>query len=186
MEDLQILEALFARSEKALAALAEKYGKGLFSLAMNILGSRADAEETVNDTYLALWNAIPPQRPDSLSAYLSKLVRRISIDRLRRSTAHQRGGTEYALSLSELAGCVSGGVDPEASMETKRLAKTLSGFLRSLPEQERHLFIGRYYFMDSLKEAARYCGMSESKAKSMLFRIRCRLRECLTEEGFVV
>ena len=186
MQDQAIVELYWQRDEAAIQATEEKYGRYLTKIAAGFLTDPLDREESVSDTYLAAWDSIPPQRPDSLSAYLSKLVRRISIDRLRRSTAQKRGGTEYALSLSELAGCVSGGVDPEASMETKRLAKTLSGFLRSLPEQERHLFISRYYFMDSLKEAARYCGMSESKAKSMLFRIRCRLRECLTEEGFVV
>ena len=186
MDDEKIIELYWQRDEGAISQSESKYGGLCRRVAANILASRQDCEESVSDTYLAAWDSIPPQRPDSLSAYLSKLVRRISIDHLRRSTAQKRGGTEYALSLSELAGCVSGGVDPEASMEAKRLAKTLSGFLRSLPEQERHLFIGRYYFMDSLKEAARYCGMSESKAKSMLFRIRCRLRECLTEEGSVV
>lgn len=186
MQDQAIVELYWQRDEAAIQATEEKYGRYLTKIAGGFLTDPLDREESVSDTYMAAWDSIPPQRPDSLSAYLSKLVRRISIDRLRRSTAQKRGGTEYALSLSELAGCVSGGVEPEASLETKRLAHTLNSFLRNLPEQERSLFIGRYYFMDSLKEAARYCGMSESKAKSMLFRIRCRLREYLTEEGFVV
>lgn len=186
MQDDAIVDLYWQRNEQAIEATEKKYGRYLLKIAAGFLSDPLDREESISDTYLAAWDTIPPQRPASLSAYLSKLVRRISIDRLRRATAQKRGGTEYDLSLSELAGCVAGGTTPEASLEAKQLAKTLNTFLRQLPEQERNLFIGRYYFMDSLKETARYCGMAESKAKSMLFRIRCRLREHLMKEGFVV
>lgn len=186
MQDDAIVALYWQRDESAIQATEEKYGRYLLKIAAGVLADPLDREESVSDTYLAAWNSIPPQRPTVLSAYLSKLVRRISIDRLRRATAQKRGGTQYELSLSELSGCVAGGTTPEDTVETKRLAEVLNRFLRELPEQQRHLFIGRYYFMDSLKEAARYCGMSEGKAKSLLFRIRCRLRERLTEEGFVV
>lgn len=186
MQDGAIVDLYWARDEQAIAETERKYGKYLLKIASGFLADPLDREESVSDTYLAAWDSIPPQRPTVLSAYLSKLLRRISIDRLRRSTAQKRGGTEYDLSLSELSGCVAGGTAPEASLEAKQLAQALNAFLRQLPEQERNLFVGRYYFMDSLKETARYCGMSESKAKSMLFRIRCRLREYLMKEGFVV
>jgi len=186
MQDEAIVELYWQRDESAIQATEEKYGHYLLKIAGGFLADPLDREESVSDTYLAAWDSIPPQRPAVLSTYLGKLARRISIDRLRRNTRQKRGGTQYELSLSELAGCMAGGTSPEDAVETKRLAEALNRFLRQLPEQQRHLFIGRYYFMDSLKEAARYCGMSESKAKSLLFRIRCRLRERLMEEGFVI
>lgn len=186
MRDEAIVELYWQRDEAAIQATEEKYGRYLLKIAANILSDPLDREESVSDTYMAAWDSIPPQRPAALSTYLGKLVRRISIDRLRRNTRQKRGGTEYVLSLSELAGCVAGGTTPEDALETKRLAQCLNGFLRELPQQERDLFVGRYYFLDPLKEVARYCGMTESKAKSMLFRIRCRLRERLVEEGFVL
>lgn len=186
MQDEAIVALFWQRDEAAIHATEEKYGRYLMKIAANILADPMDWEESVSDTYLAAWNSIPPQRPAELSTYLGKLVRRISIDRLRRNTRLKRGGTQYEMSLTELAGCVAGGADPEDTVETKRLAQCLNAFLRQLPLQERNLFVGRYFFMDSLKETARYCGMTESKAKSMLFRIRCRLRQKLIEEGFVV
>lgn len=186
MQDDAIVALYWQRDEAAIQATEEKYGRYLLKIAGGFLADPPDREESVSDTYLAAWNSIPPQRPLSLSTYLGKLVRRISIDRLRRNTRQKRGGTEYELSLSELAGCVAGGTTPEDAMEMKLLAQCLNRFLRELPQQERDLFVGRYYFLDPLKEVARYCGMTESKAKSMLFRVRCRLRERLGEEGFVV
>ena len=186
MTDEAIVELYWSRDEQAVSETERKYGKYLLKLAGNVLSDPQDREECVSDAYLAAWDSIPPQRPQALGAYLSKLVRRISIDRLRRITAQKRGGTEYALSFSELAGCVVGGVSPEDSLQAKQLAQILNAFLKELPQQERNLFVGRYFFMDSLKETARYCGMTESKAKSMLFRIRCRLRERLLEEGILV
>lgn len=185
MEDQAIVELYWARNEQAVSETDRKYGKYLMKLAGNVLSGLQDCEECVSDTYMAAWNSIPPHRPQALGAYLSKLTRRISIDRLRRMTAQKRGGSEYALSLSELAGCVAGGTEPEDFLETKQLAAALNAFVRSLPRQERELFVGRYFFMDRLKDVAHYCGMTEGKAKSMLFRIRCRLREYLEKEGLL-
>ena len=186
MEDQAIVELFWRREEQAIAETQHKYGNYLLKIASGFLADPMDREESVSDTYMAAWNSIPPQRPTALSAYLSKLLRRISIDRLRRLTAQKRGGTEYDLSLSELAGCVAGGPGPEDSLEKKRLAQALNAFVRDLSPQERALFVGRYFFMDRLKDVASYCGMRESKAKSMLFRIRCRLREYLEKEGFAL
>ena len=186
MEDQVIVELYWARDELAVSETDRKYGRYLLKLASNILQDAQDREECLSDTYMAAWDSIPPQRPHSLCAYLTSLLRRISIDRLRRNTAQKRGGTEYALSLSELADCVPGSAAPEDTLETKRLAEILNDFVRSLPKNERTLFVGRYFFMDKLKDVASYCGMRESKAKSMLFRIRCRLREHLEKEGFAL
>ena len=186
MEDLAIIELFWARDEQAILETERKYGKYLLKLSGNVLQDAQDREECLSDTYMAAWDTIPPQRPQSLCAYLTSLLRRISIDRLRRNTAQKRGGTEYNISLSELAGCVAGGPGPEDSLEKKRLAQAINAFVRELSQQERSLFVGRYFFMDRLKDVASYCGMRESKAKSMLFRIRCRLREYLEKEGFAL
>ena len=145
-----------------------------------------DSQESVNDTYLAAWNSMPPHKPSILSTYLGKLTRRISIDIFRKKNRQKRRASEYALSLVELEDCVKGGGTPEEDMEVKFLADAINKFLRTLPKDARNLFVGRYYYLDSLKEVAEYCGMSESRAKSLLFRTRCNLKVYLEKEGFEV
>ena len=182
MDDNEIIALFFSRSEQAIDALSDKYGKLCQIIAGNILGNQLDAEECVNDTYLAAWNSIPPHKPSILSTYLGKITRRISIDMYRRKNRTKRRASEYTLSLTELDDCLSNGGTPEESMEVKVLADAINTFLRSLSKDERNLFVGRYYFLDSLKEAAKYCGMSVGKAKSMLFRTRCNLKAYLQKE----
>lgn len=186
MEDARIVELYWQRDEAAIYETDCKYGRYLTKIAHNILNDLEDSRESVNDTYYAAWNSIPPQRPGILSTYLGKLARRISIDILRRRTREKRGGTEYTLSLAELEGTLSAGNTTEEAMDEKLLGEAISAFLRTLPPAARNTFIGRYYFMDPLAEVARYCGMSESKAKSMLFRTRNKLREYLLKEGFAL
>ena len=186
MDDSEIIELYFQRSEEAVTQTASKYGKYCYQIAYHILSSREDSEESVNDTYLAAWNSMPPQRPSVLSAYLAKLTRRISIDRFRYRTRDKRRDSQYALSLSELDDCVSGGNTTEEIINVKLLADTIGIYLRLQSEEARNAFIGRYYFLDSLKEVAAYCGMSESKCKSLLYRTRVGLKEYLEKEGFSV
>ena len=186
MEDEAIVSLYWARDERAIAETEEKYDRYLTKIACNILNNTEDSRESVNDTYLAAWESMPPHKPSALSAYLAKLTRRISIDRFRYRTREKRMASEYAVSLSELGDCVSGGNTTEELVNVKLLADTIGIFLRLQSEDVRTVFLGRYYFLDSVREIAAYCGMSESKAKSLLFRIRCRLRERLMEEGFVI
>lgn len=186
MEDEKIVSLYWQRDEAAIFESDQKYGRYLTKIAHNVLNDPEDCRESVNDTYYAAWNSIPPQRPGILRTYLGKLTRRISIDMLRRRTRDKRGGSEYALSLDELAGTLSAGNTTEDAMDEKLLGEAISAFLRTLSPEARNTFIGRYYFMDPLAEVARYCGMSESKAKSMLFRTRQKLREFLLKEGFAV
>lgn len=187
MQDSMIVELYFDRDERALEETEKKYDRYLTKIAYNVLSDSEDSKESVNDTYLAAWNSIPPKRPDVLSTYLGKLTRRISIDLFRKKNAEKRKGSEYALSLDELGECVGGrGDSPEEDMEAKELGLSINAFLRTLKDDARNLFIARYYFLDSLKDAAGYCGMSEAKAKSMLFRTRCALKEYLEKEGFEV
>lgn len=184
MEDEKIVSLYWQRSEDAIKETEEKYDRYLIKIAYNILNNHEDSRESVNDTYLAAWESMPPHKPTALSTYLAKLTRRISIDIFRHRNRQKRQGSEYAISLSELGECVSGGNTTEEIVNVKLLADAIGIYLRTLPEDARNLFIGRYYYLDSLKEAAAYCSMTESKAKSLLHRTRLGLKEHLTKEGF--
>lgn len=184
MQDEMIVSLYWLRDERAIEETKSKYDRYLYKIAYNVLSDRLDSEESVNDTYLAAWNSIPPHKPAILSTYLSKLTRRISIDMFRRRTREKRKASEYALTLAELNDCVSGEGDPVGETETKLLADAINAFVRSLPEDAKNAFIGRYYFLDPLSVVAKYCKMSESKAKSLLYRTRCALKEHLQKEGF--
>lgn len=186
MEDEQIVSLYWDRNEAAIRETEIKYDRYLTTIAYNILNDREDSRESVNDTYLAAWDSIPPHKPAVLSSYLAKLTRRISIDLFRYRTRDKRLNSEYAISLSELGDCVSGGNTTEEAVNVKLLADAIGIYLRLLPEDTRTAFIGRYYFLDPLKEVARYCGMSESKCKSLLHRTRLGLKEYLKKEGFAV
>ena len=186
MEDEKIVDLYWQRSESAIRETEIKYDRYLTKIAYNILADTEDSRESVNDTYLAAWNSMPPHRPGVLSTYLGKLTRRISIDCFRRRTRQKRGGSEYEVSLSELGDCVSGGNSTEEIVNVRLLADAIGIFLRLQSEEARNAFIGRYYYLDSLKEVAAYCGMTESKCKTLLFRTRVALKEYLREEGFDV
>ena len=186
MQDEHIVALYWERNEEAVEETKNKYEHYLLKIAHNILADFEDSQESVNDTYLAVWNSMPPHKPSILSTYLGKLTRRISIDIFRRRNRNKRKASEYALSLTELEDCLTDGNNPEESVEVKLLADAINEFLRTLPKEARNLFIGRYYFLDSLRDAAEYCGMSESRAKSLLFRTRCNLKVYLEKEGFEV
>lgn len=186
MEDEAIVSLYWQRSEDAIRETDIKYNRYLTKIAHNILSDLEDSRESVNDTYLAAWNSMPPHRPGVLSTYLAKITRRISIDRFRYRTRDKRKQSEYEISLSELGDCVSGGNTTEDAVNVKLLADAIGIFLRLQPEEVRNAFIGRYYFLDPLKDVAAYCGMTESKCKTVLFRTRQALKEYLIKEGFVV
>ena len=186
MEDSEIVALYWQRNEAAIGETRRKYGRYLAKIAHNILSSREDGEEIVNDTCLKAWNSIPPDRPDSLAAFLGKITRRLSIDALRTRTRVKRGAGEYALSLSELEECIPGETGPEEQLELSLLAQAISNYLRTLAPQARNAFIGRYFYLDPLKEVAAHLGMSESKAKTVLYRVRQGLKTYLTQEGFTV
>ena len=186
MQDERIVDLYWQRNEAAIRETEQKYGRYLTKIAYNILADLEDSRESVNDTYLDAWNSMPPRKPQILSTYLGKITRRVSIDIFRRRHREKRKASEYAVSLSELEDCISQGNVTEAEVDVRLLAKAINDFLRTLPEEARNTFIGRYYFLDPLKEVAAYCGMSESKAKSMLYRTRCGLKSYLEKEGFEI
>ena len=184
MEDERIVALYWERSEQAIAETEKKYDRYLEKIAHNILNNIEDSRESVNDTYLAAWNSMPPHRPSILSAYLAKLTRRISIDRFRYRMRGKRMGSEYAISLLELSDCVSGGNTAEEIFNAKALADAIGVYLRLQSREVQTAFLGRYYFLDPVKEIAAYLGMSESKVKSLLYRTRLGLKEYLEKEGF--
>jgi RNA polymerase sigma-70 factor (ECF subfamily) len=185
VEDQRIVELYWQRDTSAIDHTQRKYGAYLTKVALNILGDLEDSMESVNDTYLAAWNAMPPHKPAALCAFLSKLTRRIAIDLLRKKQSAKRGGGEYELSLSELDQCISGGNSTEQQADANALKECITDFLRTQPEKARHAFLCRYFYMDSLKDTARYCGITESNAKVLLHRTRLALRAHLEREGYL-
>ena len=183
MDDEKIVSLFWDRDEGAIRETEEKYDRYLPKIALNILNNYEDSRESVNAPYLAAWNSMPPHRPTVLSTYLAKITSRLSIDIFRGRTRQKRQGSEYAISLSELGECVSGGNTTEEIVNVRLLADAIGIYLRPLPADARNLFLCRYYFLDSLKEAAAECGMTESKAKSLLHRTRQGLKEPLRKEG---
>lgn len=184
LSDEKIIELFFERDEKAIDELQTKYGKLCFSVAMNILGVREDAEECVNDAYLGAWNSIPPNRPNALSAFLVKITRNLSLKKLRFKTAEKRRGGECALSFDELSECIPDGCDVSESIEESEASKCVSDFLRGISETDRRIFICRYFYCDTIEEIAKRFGFGESRVKMRLSRTREKLRKYLTERGF--
>lgn len=184
MEDNFIVDLYWKRDESAIKETDVKYGKYLHSISYNILSNEEDAQECVNDTYNAAWQAIPPHRPSILSTFLGKITRRISIDLWRKNSADKRGGGDIALALDELEECVSGKDNIESEIERKELQKKINEFLMRLPRSERQIFMCRYWYMNSISDIAKQFSYSESKIKSMLFRTRKKLCVMLKKEGY--
>lgn len=183
MDDGSILALYFARSEQAIRETDAKYGGYCYSIAYHILANQEDCEESVNDTYLSAWNAIPPRKPNPLAPFLGRLVRNISIDRWRKNGARKRGGREMPLALEELEACVASGEDLEQRYEQKELVRQVRQFVDGLSDTERRVFVCRYWYLDSTADIAKRFGFSENKVSSMLHRIRGRLKKRLVREG---
>ncbi len=180
MEDKKIILLLWARTESALKALEQKFGRLLYGIALNILGQRQDAQECVNDTYLAIWNTVPPAKPEPLRPYVCRVGRNIALTRLRNETAQKRC-SRYDLSLEELAEVI-----PDRSMEeqlsVRELGRAIDRFLQSQTRENRVLFLRRYWFGDSVREAAGCIGLTANVASVRLHRLRQQLKDYLIEE----
>lgn len=186
MTDEKIVELYWNRDESALTETQQKYSRYLIKIAYNILMDMEDSLESVNDTYFYAWKSIPPHKPMVLSTYLAKITRRVAIDIVRKKSREKRIPSEYLFSLSELEECVSDKQNMEAYIEAEVLGKAINQYLRSISEDARNLFIGRYFYMDSLKDVASYCGMTEARAKSLLYRTRRGLKVYLEQEGYEI
>ncbi len=182
MDDSTLIELYWNRTESAVAETNQKYGRYCFSIANRILNSPEDSEECVNDTWLKTWNAIPPTRPTHLRAFLGKITRNLSLNRLEANHSQKRGGGEIPLIYEELAQCTA---DPAASAwsaDRSVITEVLNIFLEALPEQKRMIFVKRYWYMEPVAEIAAELGITESNVKMTLLRQREKLAKLLREE----
>lgn len=183
MEDNMILDLFFIREEKAISEIEKKYGTVLLNLSLNITGSTQDAQECVNDTYLAAWNAIPPKRPQYLYAYLCKIVRNISYNVFKYNIAQKRNANMVSLTR-ELLEILSGN---EEDMEDKIwLNEAIDKFIRMQDNDNQLLFIRRYFYGDSISKLSKMSNLSENNISVKLLRIRRRLKSYLEKEGFSI
>lgn len=180
MSDKSIIDKFFDRNDEAISETQARYGKILKHVAENLLGNSEDAEECLNDTLLTAWNTIPPNKPEHLSAYLVTVIRRKAFGVLDKRTAAKRG--ERAEISEEFFELIPSCSDTESEFERRRINSIINDFLRTRKEDERRLFILRYYCSESLKSAAESVGVSESAAKTKLWRLRCALRTVLEKE----
>ena len=182
MEDKQIVDLLWERSQEAIPALARQFGGRLQRTAMNILGNMEDAEEAVNDTYLALWDAIPPERPDPLEGYVYRTGRNVALKKLRYQSAQKRSSS-YDLSLEELSDILPG-QSIEDILDARALGQALDRFLATLSKADRILFLRRYWFGDRVKDLARQQFTTENALSVRLSRLRQKCKDHLIKEGF--
>lgn len=185
MEDCEIVAMYWARNPDAIAATQDKYGMFCYQLAYRVLSHGEDAQECVNDTYLAAWNAIPPHRPQVLSMFLAKLLRRIAINRLRHSLSQKQGGSAVPVPLEELSQCLSGCESPENQVVARELSQAIRRFVEGLPSREQTLFVRRYFFAEPLAEIAADYAMTENHVAVMLHRTRQKLKTHLIQEGYL-
>ena len=183
MDDCRITALFMTRDEDAIAYMSAKYGAQLQHLAENILGSRADAEECVSDTYLAMWNTIPPQNPRSLFAYASRILRNSAVDKRRQGLAKKRHG-RYERSLDELASCIADDRRVEDDVMEGELSRAINEFLGRIDTETRVMFVRRYFFSDSVSDIAQRLDTTTTAVSVKLHRVRERLRQFLIEEGF--
>lgn len=177
----KITKLLLQRSESAIAELAREFGRRLYLTALNILNIHEDAEESVSDTYLAVWNAIPPKQPEPLAPFVYKTGRNIALNRLRHRTARKR--SSYEVSLDELSACIAG-PDLWETLDARALGRAIDRFLDTLNQSNRVMFLRRYWFGDSVRDIARHFDLTENAVSVRLNRTRSKLKLYLTEEGF--
>lgn len=180
IDDEAIISLFFDRSEQAIQELDNKYGKLFHALSYNIVGTRQDAEECVNDAYLGAWNAIPPAHPEALLTYLCKIVRNISLKLYHKSEAAKRS-SRHTVAMEEIEGCISGPGTAETQIEAKELAQLIGQFLDTLTAENRVIFMRRYWFSDSCRDIAGLTGLTEKNISVRLSRMRQKLKQYLAE-----
>lgn len=185
LEDSKIIELFYERSEHAVSELAKKYGVLCRKIASNILNNSLDAEECVNDTYYAAWTTIPPQNPNPLKAYISRITRNIAIAKYHANNAKKRNST-YDVALDELEECIPARQSIEDEMAVKELTQAMESFLDTLDKESRVMFVRRYWYSDSISDIAERFQLSNNNVTVKLSRIRGRLKKYLEKEGFIL
>lgn len=184
MEDSLIIELFDERSEQAIVELTDKYGRSVKRTAANILNSEQDVEECMNDTNLAVWNSIPPEKPDNLKAYYTTVTRNTALTKYRSKTAQKRNSI-YDTALDELEDCLAAKDDPSADVEAKELSEAINAFLKKLSKEDRQMFVCRYWLADTIDEIAAKLNCKSSRVSVRLFRIREKLNIYLIKEGLI-
>ena len=185
LTDKEIVALFNERNERALAVVSEKYGGNCSRIARNILKNDQDAEECVNDTYMKVWESIPPDQPESLCAYVAKVTRNSAIDRYRSERSEKRGGGEIPVILDELAECISDSKDSvEVTAERHELLSAINEFLETLPSERRIAFVSRYCLCESVKSIAQRLGITQNNVSVNLGRTRKSLMDFLAKRGF--
>lgn len=185
LEDSKIIELFFARVEQAIVELSAKYGTVCRRIARNILKNDLDAEECVNDTYLAAWNTIPPEKPDSLKTYIFRIVRNISIAKYHANTSIKRN-SYYDVALEELESCLAASITVEQEIAANELSKQIDRFLATLDEESQMLFVRRYWYSDDISDLADRFHMNNNNVSVRLSRIRNKLKNYLQKEGYEI
>lgn len=187
MEDTMILALYWDRKEHAIEETRQKYGEYCKTIAVNLLGDNRDVEECLNDTFLNAWNAIPPQKPKVFAAYLGKITRNLSLNKLKEKQTKKRGSGEVPLIFEELEEFLTDSDDQtENQFEYERIKQLLSAFLRDVEAESRVLFVRRYFYADSIEAICNRYHFSKSKVKTSLFRTREKLKDYLKKEGVVL
>ncbi len=181
-EDNTIIEMLWNRSKSAVDALSRKYGGYCYRIAYNILASREDSEECVNDTYLKVWNVIPPNRPQNFPGFLGKLTRGLALDKIRLRTRKKRGGGQYEAVLSELAETLSSNESVERHIEDEEITAALNRFVSSLDDESRTAFVLRYFGFYSIEAVGKKIGGNENRVQYLLRKTRAALKNFLEKE----
>lgn len=183
MKDADIVDLFWARDERAITEAAFKYEKYCSAIARNILQNQADVEESMNDTWLNAWNSMPPHRPAMLQTFLGKITRFICLKKWRTLHSQKRGKGEVALTFEELAESIPDGKAIDDSMKAKELTQILNTFLCQLSNNERDVFVCRYWYLDSISNICEQFHFSQSRVKTMLWRTRAKLKDYLIKEG---
>lgn len=185
MEDQLIIDKLFKRSEGAIADVTAKYEANCLKIAERIVNNKEDAEECVNDTFLAVWNNIPPEKPNPLSAYIYRITKNIALKKYYANTAKKRN-SYYDLVLEELQECLAGQENVESEILARELNEYINNFLSSLKKQDQIIFVKRYWFLETIPEIAENTGKSRNYVTVHLHRIRERLKKYLYEKGLIL
>ncbi len=185
MEDQKIIALYWQRAEQAITETQKKYGAYCYAIAQGIMHSAEDSKEIVSDTWLAAWNAIPPQSPRILKAFLSRITRNLSLDYWYHSQAEKRGGGEIPLALDELSECIGTMTTVESEYDGKELEQAIDRFVKDLPGNQQQVFLRRYWYLDPIDKIAGDLGYSHSKVTSMLMRQRKKLKQYLDKEGLL-
>ena len=183
MQDEEIVNLYWARSENAIAETETKYGRYCHYIAYQILNNDEDAKEIVSDTYLKAWNTIPPQKPDKLKPYVGMISRQLALDAYEAAHAQKRGG-RVTLLLDELSECIPDNDSGDDIGESVALREALNEFVRSLPDMAQKVFVRRYWYASSVTEIAEAYSMKESSVTVLLMRTRRKLKDFLKKEGF--